>query len=96
MLEFVIFVLCVLFIMKFIASVTLMMSCLALGVIAVLLALIFPVAAVPIISIFIFGLVAGAIAYLAAKFFLFLIKVLGNIGKVIIVLILIIVFIIII
>ena len=95
MLSFIVFVLCIFFIMKFIASVTIMMSCLALGIIAVLLGLMFPVAAVPIISIFIFGLVAGAIAYLAAKFFLFLIKILGNIGKVIIALILIIAFLII-
>lgn len=82
--SFLIFISCIFFIMKFIASITLMMCCLALGIIAVAFAGIFSITLLPIFDIFIFGLILGAIAFLSAKFFLFLIKALGGIGKVMI------------
>lgn len=71
-------------IMRFIEEIGLGGSCILFAILHVLGAAATAASLSVLVSEFIIGIVAGVFAYFVAKFFLFLIRVLGGIGKVLI------------
>ena len=85
MLAFVIEILFVFVIMKCIESIGFVNCCLIYAVFSAISATLTGLGLGAIISAFLSGLLSGAIAFLMAKFFLFLIRVLGGLAYIIII-----------
>lgn len=70
--------------LKFFEEIGLKGSCLFFGVLHVVNAISYSMGLIGIFSHFVYGLLVGVVAYFMAKFFLFVIRVLGGIGSIIV------------